>query len=46
MRMPFTRDEFYHPETAIRRYGIKVDLDIYVIEVEPQYRYDGMPRST
>jgi len=43
MRTPFTHDEFYHPEMAVRRLGLDAALDIYIVEVEPWYTQNGMP---
>jgi 5-methylcytosine-specific restriction endonuclease McrA len=44
MRLPFTREEFYDPEKAVRRLGLEDALDIYVAEVEPLYTFHGLPR--
>lgn len=43
MRLPFTREEFYDPQKAIRRLGLRAALNIYITEVESYYTFDGMP---
>ena len=43
MRLPFAREEFYDPQKAVRRLGLRTALSIYIAEVEPYYIYDGMP---
>ena len=44
MRLPFTREEFYDPQRALRRLGLQTALTIYISEVEPGYRFDRLPR--